>query len=85
LVAGGWDFRFRVSFGVQSEQVLDRAMEDLSEGECEGKRWDIAIALDGVDALTGDAGEGREVLLGPVAGLAEFAEAVVEGGHGKSA
>jgi hypothetical protein len=71
---------------VQGEELLDGAAEDLGEGEGEGERGDVAIALNGINALARDAGEGCEFFLGPAAGLAEVAEAVVEGWrHGKSA
>lgn len=59
--------------------MLNGTSEDLGQDEGKRERGDIAAALDGVHALAGDAGLGSEVLLGPVAGLAELAHSVVDG------
>ena len=71
---------------LELEDVIDGAAEDARQQKSQGEAGDIAVALNGINALARDAGEGCEFFLGPAAGLAEFAEAVVEGWrHGKSA
>jgi hypothetical protein len=58
------------------EDVVCGAREDFGEGKGEFEAGDVATALDGVDALAGDANGLGELLLGPVAGGAEFLDAV---------
>jgi hypothetical protein len=75
-----------VGLGFKGEDLFDGASEGAGDEQGQGEGGDVAVALDGIDALAGDAGAGGEVFLRPVESLAEFADAVVEGGgHGKSA
>jgi hypothetical protein len=69
-----WGNRFK------SEDSLKRGLKDAGEDEGQGERRDVPVALDRINALAGDSDEGSEVLLGPVHGLAEFSNAVVDGG-----
>ena len=64
----------------ESEDLLDGAAEDAGEQESQGQAGDVAVALNGINALAGDSDQGSEVLLGPIEPLAEFADAIVDGG-----
>jgi hypothetical protein len=71
---------------LQTENLIERCFEDLGKEQGEGEAGNVASALDGVNALAGDAGGGGEVLLGPCAGGAQVFYAIEDGRlHGKSA
>ena len=61
---------------LQLEDMVGGAGEDAGEDEGELKAGDVAVALDGVDALAGDTDGLGELLLSPSAGGAEFLDTV---------
>ena len=60
--------------------MIGGAGKDAGEDEGEFEAGNVAVALDGVDALAGDTDGLGELLLGPSAGGAEFFDAVCDGG-----
>ena len=67
-------------FVLQVEDLVGGAGEDAGEDEGQLQAGHVAVALDGVDALAGDAGGLGQLLLRPAAGGAEFLDAVCDGG-----
>ncbi len=65
---------------LELEDVIDGAAEDARQQKSQGEAGDIAVALNGINALAGDTDRGRQLLLGEVASGAEFADAVVDDG-----
>src|SRR5690348_11148485 len=71
---------------LQSENLIYRAAENLRERQREEQAGNVAVALDGIDALTRDAYGGGELLLGPATVGAKFFDAIVDdGAHVKRA
>jgi len=60
--------------------VIGGTRKDAGEGEGQLERGHVTVALDGVDALAGDAGGVGKLLLRPALGDAKFLDAVYDGG-----
>ena len=62
--------------------MVGGAGEDAREDQCKLEAWNIAVALDGVDALAGNTRSLRELLLRPTAGGTKLFDSVDDGWHG---
>jgi hypothetical protein len=61
---------------LQLKDVVCGAVKNPREGESEFEAWNVAVALDGVDALAGDTNGVGKLLLGPASDGAEFLDAI---------
>jgi hypothetical protein len=61
---------------LQLEDAVGGTGEGSGEDESQFEAGDVAVALDGVDALAGDTDGVSELLLGPSASVAELFDTV---------
>jgi hypothetical protein len=67
-------------FVLQLKDFIGGAGEDLCKFERQFQAGHVAVALDGVDALAGDARGLRQLLLRPIAGDAQLLDPVCDRG-----